>query len=63
MSQKVLPISKIGYKLTEHIGLGERSKNCDLITKDLAGGPGNASCGSIDPAKNGKSITASVGLV
>jgi len=36
----------------EHVGLRERSKDCDLVAKDLAGRPGYTSSGRIDTIHN-----------
>ena len=43
-------------RLTEHVGLGERSKDCDLITKDLAGWPRNTSSGGVHTMRISKLV-------
>ena len=34
--------------LTEHVGLGERAENCNLVAEDLGWWPGNTSCCCVD---------------
>jgi hypothetical protein len=46
-------------ELTEHVGLGERSENCDLITEDLARWPRDTSSRRVDTKECGNSVAAS----